>query len=106
MRRRQLVRLALASLLATLPATGRAGAQPTPGDAAIDIAIRSMLDANTPARIAALVAPLAAAGETRATAGLIQLLYWLDPELHPPIAAALATITGADFADDWFAWMV
>jgi hypothetical protein len=99
--RRQLILLALG-----LAATWVARAQPNAEDTAIDLAIRAMLDADEPDRIAALAAPLAVAGLTGAVAPLIQLLYWLDADLHPPVAEALAAITGADFGLSWFDWMV
>jgi len=98
--RRRLIPLALGFSVAT------AAAQPTAIDAAIDIAIRAMLDATDAERVEALVAPLAVMGDRGAIAPMIQLLYWLEPEMHPPIAAALATLTGADHGESWFDWMV
>jgi len=84
---------------ATLPSR----AQPTLDT--IDHAIRSMLEADSPDQVARLAAPLAVAGEREAVPALIHLLYWLDPDRHPPIADALATITGESHAADWMAWM-
>jgi hypothetical protein len=98
--RRQLLALALGAI-----ATHQAHAALSATDDAIDITIRSMLDSDDPDRIARLVAPLAVAGEAGAIAPLIQLLYWLDPDLHPPIAQALATLAGQDHGADWMAWM-
>ncbi len=98
--RRQLLALALGAIAAP-----QARAQPSAANNAIDIAIRSMLDSDDPDRIARLAAPLVVTGEQGAIAPLIQLLYWLDPDLHPPIAQALATLTGQDHGTDWMAWM-
>jgi hypothetical protein len=101
--RRRLLALAPGAILA------RPALAPTPASAStdpIDHAIRAMLEADDPARIAALAAPLTGLGERGAVAPLIHLLYWLDPPLHPPIAEALTALTGADHATDWTAWMV
>ena len=98
--RRRFFALALAAALP--PSVAGAGVQ----DTAIDAAIRAMLDSDDVDRIATLAAPLMVMGDTGAVAPLIQLLYWLQPELHPPIAAALAQLTRTDHGESWFDWMV
>ncbi len=100
--RRHLLALA-PGLLACRPAQ----AQPAQAQSIdpVDHAIRSMLEADSPADIARLAAPLAVAGERQAVPALIHLLYWLDPDRHPPIAEALAAITGVSHGADWMAWM-
>ncbi len=99
-RRRWVLGLALAA--AARSGAVSAGAQ----DSSIDSAIRGMLDSDDVDRVGVLAAPLVVLGDRGAVAPLIQMLYWLEPALHPPVAAALVQLTGADHGESWFDWMV
>ena len=98
MRRRRLFALA-AVLLAARRATA------ADNGPAIDAALRRMLTPDGAQQLDGL-RRLIALGDPKAVPGLIAMLFWLEDDNHPAIAAALTGFTGAALGPAWFDWVV